>query len=193
MIHPKTAIRYINSAKGFGVVALEFIPAGTITWALDSLDRTFTPSQIQHLSVVERELLDFYSFKNQDGNYVLCWDNGKYVNHSFKSNCVSTAYDFEVAVRDIFPGEELTDDYGYLNISDPFEALDEGTERKIVYPDDLLHYSEIWDQQLIKIFHKIIKVKQPLRPFISDSLWITVEEIAKEKSKMKSIKTLYSK
>ena len=31
------------------------------------------------------------------------------VNHSFKSTCMSTAYDFEIAIRDIYPGEQLTD------------------------------------------------------------------------------------
>jgi len=29
---------------------------------------------------------------------------------------MSTAYDFEIAVCEIHPGKQLTDDYGYLNV-----------------------------------------------------------------------------
>ena len=42
MIHPKTELQFINKEIGYGVVATEFIPAGTITWVLDKLDREFT-------------------------------------------------------------------------------------------------------------------------------------------------------
>ncbi|HAV55880.1 MAG TPA: SET domain-containing protein-lysine N-methyltransferase, partial [Aequorivita sp.] len=44
MIHPKTELKFISDQIGYGVVATEFIPAGTITWALDDLDREFTPA-----------------------------------------------------------------------------------------------------------------------------------------------------
>ena len=74
------------------------------------------------------------------------------------SNCLTTAYDFEIAIRDIFPGEQLTDDYGYLNINTPFYAYDEGLERKVVYPDDLLRYYEDWDKTLGRTFFLIEKI-----------------------------------
>lgn len=124
MIHPHTELRFINKDIGYGVVATHFIPKGTITWVLDKLDREFTPGEVEKLDPVYREILDTYSFCNSAGNLVLCWDHGRFVNHSFNSNCLTTAYDFEVAIRDIHPGEQITDDYGYLNISRPFRALD---------------------------------------------------------------------
>jgi len=61
---------------------------------------------------IYKEILLKYCYRNNKGHFVLCWDISRYVNHSFKSSCVSTAYDFEIAVRDIYPGEELKDDYG---------------------------------------------------------------------------------
>src|SRR5688572_7224862 len=125
MIHPDTELRVINDVVGYGVVATKFIPKGTITWALDKLDRIFTPNQFKDLDAVYQQVLEKYTYRNQDGNYVLCWDNARFVNHSFNSNCLTTAYEFEIAIRDIHPGEELTDDYGYLNIDEPFEALPE--------------------------------------------------------------------
>ena len=122
MIHPHTELQFISEEVGHGVVATQFIPAGTITWVLDKLDREFTPEQFQKMNELYQHILDTYSFRNSQGNFVLCWDHGRFVNHSFKSNCLSTAYDFEIAIRDIQPGEQLTDDYGYLNISTPFKA-----------------------------------------------------------------------
>ncbi len=191
MIHPKTELKFISNDIGYGVVATEFIPAGTITWALDDLDREFTPTKLKKMNPLYQNILETYCYRNKKGNFVLCWDYGRYVNHSFKSNCLSTSYDFEIAIRDIQPGEELTDDYGYLNVSEPFKGIDEGTRRKTVYPDDLLNHYEAWDNKLIKNFPKIIKVEQPLKSLISPKLWNEINSIVEGKKNMKSIKENY--
>lgn len=192
MIHPHTELRFINETIGYGVVATQFIPKGTITWALDALDRTFSPHQMQQLPVYAQEALDKYTFRNSNGEHVLCWDLGRFVNHSFKANCLSTAYDFELAVRDIFPGEELTDDYGYLNISEPFEALPEkGVKRRMVYPDDLLRFSSRWDKKLRDSFKHLLLVDQPLKTILSEQQWATAVEVAMGRKKMTSIKANY--
>jgi len=187
MIHPITELKFISNEIGYGVVAREFIPKGTITWALDKLDREFTPTEIQSLDSIYQDILDFYTFRNNNGNFVLCWDNGRYVNHSFNSNCLSTAYDFEIAIRDIPPGEQLTDDYGYLNIPAPFRGIDEGTKRKVVYPNDLVKYHKVWDKKIEKAFPLIIKVNQPLRKLIPEETWKEIEVIAEGKKQMMSI------
>ncbi len=187
MIHPHTELKYISNEVGYGVVATQMIPAGTITWALDKLDREFSPEQFLAMDPIYQNILDTYTFRNNNGNLVLCWDNGRYVNHSFNSNCLTTAYDFEIAIRDIMPGEQLTDDYGYLNISHPFRGIDEGTRRKVVYPDDLLKYSKVWDKKLLKVFPRIITLDQPLQPVITASLWQKILDIAKGKAEMDSI------
>ena len=152
MIHPKTELKFISKEVGHGIVATEFIPAGTITWVLDILDREITPKEFEAMDINYQEIVDTYTYRNRNGNRVLLWDNGRFVNHSFNSNCLITAYNFEIAIRDIEAGEQLTDDYGYLNIIEPFSAADEGTDRKVVYPDDNLRYHEIWDNQLLKVF-----------------------------------------
>lgn len=187
MMHPKTELKLISKEIGYGVVAKEFIPAGTITWALDELDREFTPAQFQKMKPLYRDILETYSYRNNKGNLVLCWDYGRYVNHSFKSNCLSTAYDFEIAIRDIQPGEELTDDYGYLNVSQPFRGIDEGTRRKTVYPDDLLTQYKNWDKLLIQNFSKITKVEQPLKSLLKPKLWDEIVAIAAGEKEMVSI------
>ncbi len=187
MIHTNTELRFISDEIGYGVVATKFIPAGTITWIQDRLDRIFTPSEVAELPQIYQDIIDYYTFRNNKGNYILCWDNGRYVNHSFNSNCLTTAYDFEIAIRDIQVGEQLTDDYGYLNIATPFRGIDEGTKRKVVYPDDLKKYYKVWDKKIAKVFDKITQVKQPLRTLMSDDLWQKVNAITRGEQELDSI------
>ena len=108
MIHPQTELKFINEKIGIGVVATEFIPKGTITWAFDPLDKVFMSEEVHEMKSLFRNFIDKYAYRDHLGNYVLCWDHARFVNHSYHSNCISTAYNFEIAVRDIYPGEELT-------------------------------------------------------------------------------------
>lgn len=187
MIHPDTELKFISNEIGYGVVATKLIPAGTITWVLDKLDREFSPLEFQQMEPIYQNILDFYTFRNNKGHFVLCWDNGRYVNHSFNSNCLTTAYDFEIAIRDIQPGEQLTDDYGYLNIPYPFRGIDEGTKRKVVYPDDLLKYYKVWDTKIAKVFNRIVKQPQPLKELLTADTWHKIENITKGKEQLESI------
>lgn len=191
MIHPDTELRFINDIVGYGVVAKKFIPKGTITWVQDDLDQVYRPEDIKKINPVMLDYLETYCFTNNKGQKVLCWDNAKFVNHSFNSSCMSTAYDFEIAIRDIHPGEQLTDDYGYLNVEEPFEAMDEGLERKVVYPDDVLHYHEQWDKSVIDNLHNIEQVAQPLKKFIPTENWNEFSKVLSGESELKSIKTCY--
>lgn len=191
MIHPKTELKFISHEVGYGVIATEFIPMGTITWVLDKLDRVFTAEEVKHLDELYQNILDTYCFRNSSGHLVLCWDNARFVNHSFNSNCLSTAYDFEIAIRDIHPGEQLTDDYGYLNISAPFRGIDEGTRRKTVYPDDLVKYHRVWDKKIMGAFKYIPELEQPLAKLIPNHLWEKTQRIAGGKEEMDSILSCY--
>lgn len=171
MIHPDTEVRFISKEKGWGLVASKLIPRGTITWVHDDLDQIFTQDQILHMNPFIKKHLETYSFTNKNGDKVLCWDNGKFVNHSFNPSCFSTAYDFEIAIRDIHPGEELTDDYGYLNVEKPFQGIDENTVRKVVYPDDILTFHQQWDALIMENAPEVLKVSQCLKPLISEKTW----------------------
>lgn len=192
MIHPNTELKFISKKKGYGVVAKEFIPKGTITWVQDDLDRVFRSNEVKNMNTTNKELIKYFSFRNNKGDYVLCWDNGKYVNHSFKSNCLTTPYDFEIAVRDIQIGEELTDDYGYLNIEAPFNALPEkGSSRKTVYPNDLTKYFNIWDKQISESIQYFKKVNQPLAHLLSAKIKRKVTQIIEGKQPLESILNCY--
>lgn len=192
MIHPDTELRFINEQIGYGVVALRPIPRGTITWVLDKLDRTFVPDEVERMDELYQMVLDKYTYRNAQGNHILCWDNARFVNHSSNANCLTTAYEFEIAIRDIAAGEELTDDYGYLNLEEPFEVVPEpGSNRTIIYPDDLLRYYPEWDEKLLQSFPKILQVDQPLFPLLDKRMQEKVKSIALGKTKMDSILNCY--
>ncbi len=193
MMHPDTELKWINDGKGFGVVATRLIPKGTITWVQDDLDLVFPAEKPKELKPLLREMLEKYSFRNHKGEHILCWDISKYVNHSFRSNCLSTAYNFELAIRDIEAGEELTDDYGYLNLSESFMPEDEGTSRKVVEPDDTLRCYKKWDRTLEPLFSLINNQDQPLMQLLSNKVKIEIEEVAAGKKIMLSTKNLYLK
>jgi uncharacterized protein len=56
-----------------------------------------------------------------------------------------------------------------------------------------LKYSKIWDKKLLKVFHKIPKLEQPLQSLISDDIWNEIIAISEKKKEMESIiKNFYS-
>lgn len=188
MIHPDTEVRYIDKETGYGVVATSFIPKGTITWVHDDLDRIYTQEEASKLNLLMKQHLETYCYTNHKGQKVLCWDIAKYVNHSFSPSCFSTAYDFEIAIRDILPGEQLTNDYGYLNLDTPFTPVDEGGIRKTVFPDDILTYHEQWDELLRMNIPCVFDQMQPLLPLIPVTVWEEFSELRSDPSKMRSIR-----
>jgi hypothetical protein len=192
MIHPDTELKFINPIVGYGVVATKFIPKGTITWIYDDFDRTFSAEEIMKMKQIYKDILKKYSYRENKGGYVLCWDIARFVNHSFNSNCITTAYNFELAVRDIQAGEELTDDYGYLNVSEPFDCIPEPNSlRTQVLPDDLLNFHEYWDAKLIDAFKYFNKVEQPYLHLIQKEYYDKVIAIADGKAEMDSILKCY--
>jgi SET domain-containing protein len=192
MIHPDTALRFISPEKGYGVVATRLIPKGTITWAFDAFDQIFTIREFSALDFRYRTILNTYSYRDHNGAYILCWDNARFLNHSFHSSCITTAYDFELAVRDIHPGEELTDDYGYLNVDKPWDCAPEpDTPRTRVLPDDLLHFHEEWDARLREAFGLYKEVDQPLSWLIGEKYRNKVLAVAAGTAEMDSILNCY--
>lgn len=117
MIHPDTELAFVSPEVGWGVFATRRIPRGTITWALDERDLRLPPERVGELTPEQERL----AYQDHEGFWVLAWDHGRSVNHSCDPNCISGGEDgFEVAIRDIGPGEQLTDDYGELSGFPPF-------------------------------------------------------------------------
>lgn len=191
MIHPDTELKFINEKIGYGVVATKDIPKGSITWVMDKLDRSFSEKAIQRLGPHYAPIMKKYCFRDAKGKYVLCWDIARYVNHSFSPNCLTSAYDFEFAVREIKKGEQLTNHYGYLNL-DPIELLsDDEQEIRVVSSEDILNNYEIWDEQLKESFQIYENLQQPLLPYLSPKMIRQLKAIKSNKKPIDSIKTCY--
>ena len=169
MIHPATTLRHVNDTIGYGVFATSFIPAGTITWVRDDLDQTFTVEQVDKMPAHYRAILDKYTYVDAAGKLVLCWDLARFFNHSCEPTCLGAGYEFEIAVRDIHPGEELTDDYGALNQQENFTCSCASPRcRQIIRPDDLVRFASAWDAMVEPPFRRIPDVPQPLGLFWKD-------------------------
>lgn len=163
MIHPNTELRFISEEIGFGVFATEFIPKGTITWSLDRLDRIMKPTEVAALPLIYKKDVEKYAYIDPEGNYVLCWDLGRYINHSCNPSTRGIGYGFDLAVRDLKKGEELTCDYAHLNLDYSFECGCKSFNcRGTVNPSDIFNYFQEWDAQYAEAFTLIKKVPQPL-------------------------------
>ncbi|WP_415036032.1 hypothetical protein [Flavobacterium sp.] len=69
-----------------------------------------------------------------------------------------------------------------------FEALDEGVERKIVYPDDILTYHVQWDELVRQTLPAIFgTTDQPLLKFVPQKTWEAFEKLKTDPSQMVSL------
>lgn len=163
MIHPDTELRFVNDSIGFGVFATKLIPAGTITYIKDSLEIEISPDDFLTHSYEMQQIIEKYSYIDERGFRIISWDVAKYVNHCCQCNTISTGYGFEIAIRDIYPGEELTDEYGIFNIKDAMVVAcgKEGC-RKYVKAEDFDIYYQAWDEKIKQALPKIFDISQPL-------------------------------
>jgi hypothetical protein len=124
MIHPDTRLTFIDPMVGLGVVATGFIPCGTLTWVKDPHDLRIPGDAVAGLCDADRQDVLRYTYATQRGERMLCGDIGRYMNHSCQPNCVLLTDEIEIAVSDIAPGAELTNDYVsfFLSSEEEFEC-----------------------------------------------------------------------
>jgi hypothetical protein len=185
MIHPHSELRFVGAEVGWGVFATRFIPKGTIVWVLDPLDQIVAPVAASHLPAALRRQLDIYSYQNGRGHRILCWDHARFVNHSCRPTSLAPGFDFEIAVRDIEPGEQITDDYGALNIESEFAcACGYARCRGIIGPADFERFSDHWDELISLVFPLIGAVEQPLWEIVQEQ--IPIREVLAGESRVPS-------
>lgn len=166
MIHPSTELRFIDDHIGYGVFATAFIPRGTIIWALDAFDRVLSPGEVLALPDLLRAQVERYGYVNAAGDFILCWDFGRYMNHSCQPSSRSVGAAFEIAIRDIQPGEQLTCEYGTLNMTGGFAcACGAPGCRGSVSATDLVTLWGEWDREAAQAFRWALDVPQPLLPY----------------------------
>lgn len=153
--------------EGEGTFAGEFIPNGTIVYFY-STEEIFVPkNKFSLLSEAEKDIFFRYSVQDKAGN----WLYGMYkINHSCDANTLSIFVDgiyCEIAVRDIYEGEEITIDYGLLYSTFPYNqecSCSTPICRKIVtsgLPIDI-QTQDIWRSRISEAISHIRDVKQNL-------------------------------
>ena len=170
MIHPHTRLAHVSDRIGLGVVATKPIPAGTIIWVRDSLDRTIPRSEAQALGPLFKASLKHFTFwESEAEDLVLCWDHGRYVNHSCEANCLGGGFEFEIAVADIDEGEQLTDDYATFGYASELQCgCGAPSCRGRVRRADAVTMAPIWDARLLAATLRLQSVAQPLWPLVMD-------------------------
>ncbi|HKK45315.1 MAG TPA: SET domain-containing protein [Balneolaceae bacterium] len=171
MIHPATELRPVNKDKGLGIFAKSLIPKGTLTYVKDDLEIEIGPDDPRLNDPLLKGIIETYSYIDERGMRIVSWDHAKYVNHCCHCNTMSTGYGFEIAIRDISAGEEITDEYGMFNFDYRLDLkCSKSGCRGTVSGTDLEDYYIEWDQKVKSALQYFDDVAQPLLPFLNDSV-----------------------
>jgi len=188
MIHPDTEIRLVSPEVGYGVFATKKIPMGTIVYVKDDLEIMISQEDYHKYSDSLKKVIDRYSYIDPEGYRIISWDFAKYTNHCCDPNTISTGYGFEIAIKDIEPGEQITDEYGIFNLDREIHLVcDKQNCRKVVCNEDFDKYYKEWDQKIIPSLKRVPFVPQPLYEFIDEITKRELEEFFKDPSKYKSV------
>lgn len=194
MIHPDTELKKVNQKKGRGVFATAFIPKGTITYVKDPLEIEVSPDDPRLQNPVIQDKIETYSYIDQNGIRIISWDNAKYVNHCCHCNTMSTGYGFEIAIRDIEAGEEITDEYGMFNFDYTLQlSCDKKDCRESVSGNDLEKYSREWDQKVKSALQYVDKVTQPLGDLLKKDTRLQLQSFLETGTGYRSVLNLRTK
>jgi hypothetical protein len=188
MIHPDTELKYISELLGYGVFATKDIPEGTIVYVKDSME--ILVSQVDFLiqSKPMQEAIEKYSYIDELGNRIVSWDFAKYVNHCCNCNTISTGYGFEIAIRNIHAGEQITDEYGLFNIENEMElSCTESCCRKKLTPMDFDLYYKDWDEKVKISLKKLFDVDQPLFSLLDDHTFGALKKFVQNNRHYRSV------
>lgn len=191
MIHPNTELKFIGEPIGYGVFAATDIPKGTIVYVKDSLELIITPTDYQNHDQSMRDVVDKYSYLDHQGNRIVSWDFAKYVNHCCNCNSISTGYGFEMAIRHIKKGEQITDEYGIFNLETEMEvSCGEDCCRKVIKPTDFDAYYTEWDTKIKAAIGDLFEVEQPLMPFVDAQTKTELDAYQSDADNYKSVYAL---
>lgn len=175
MLHPNSRLVWISDQIGYGIVATEFIPKGTITFVQDNLDIIVEEESPLLSSPLLRNLIERYSYINAKGDRIISWDLGKYMNHCCHANTLTTGYGFEIAIRDIQAGEEITDDYGiFTEVHDMNIVCNKSHCRFKLNINDFDMLVSQWDHKIQEALPTFYHIDQPLMPYLDE---VTMENI----------------
>jgi uncharacterized protein len=193
MMHPATQLKFVSPEIGFGVFATQDIPKGTITYAIDSLELQINELTYQNLPDLQKEKVDWFSYRDEKNNRIVSWDHAKYVNHCCHANTLTTAWGFEIAVRDIKEGEEITDDYGlFMGVEESMTLKCNKSDCRgmVGYGDHSICGPE-WDRKIKEALALVNYTSQPLLTFLPEDVKHELLQFTNGRVEYKGISSLY--
>jgi hypothetical protein len=191
MIHPHTELRFVSPLIGHGVFATAPIPRGTIVYVKDALEIEIEPDRFATLDARLREVVERYSYRDERGVRVVSWDHAKYVNHRCDCNTMSTGWGFEIALRDIAAGEEITDDYGLFNLDEVVPVACGCRDcREVLRPDDVDRHHAVWDAAVVRALADLPLVEQPLWDLLEPEVACEVMAYLRGEAAYRSVSSL---
>lgn len=191
MQHPNTELKFVNSQVGYGVFATTFIPSGTMVYARCNLDIAIPPTSPLVRDPAYRDSILKYAYTDQNGDFVICWDIGKYVNHCCHASTISTGYGFDIAVRDLQPGDEITNDYAQFSFDEEMDLVCHYPDcRKRFTPQDFDHLYPAWDEQIKAVLPKFSQVPQPLQPYVDPQAELDLQHYLRTGEGYRSVRSL---
>lgn len=170
MIHPAAELRFVSPEVGYGVFAREPIAKGTVLWVLCEFDIIFTRAQAAAFPPAYQPILDRYAYTDAENRVILCWDHGRYLNHSCDPVMVGVGGTIEIAVRDVAVGEELTCEYATLNLTEEMDCRCGASGcRRTIGCDDLAAVWPDLDRRVQAALPHARSVPQPLLPYSRDA------------------------
>lgn len=104
-----------SSIQGLGVFLLVPVKKGDVIWRFDSrVDRIYSSAEIESLPSTFKKYMKTYAWWYKPADvWILCGDQGSYVNHSVEPNltCIDGGFGIDIAAYDLAAGVELTSDY----------------------------------------------------------------------------------
>ncbi len=191
MLHPNTELRLVSPEIGVGVFATRLLPKGTITYVDDPLEIHIHPSDPILKHPVLGKIIKIYAILENDGSYEMSWDHAKHMNHCCHSNTKTTGWGFDVAVRDIQPGEQIRCDYGMFNVDYDMELICEMADcRKKVNKDDFALYADGWEAIVKDALACVPQVPQLLLEVMDDPTRLELETYLQTGEGYRSVKDL---
>ena len=169
MIHPDTELKWIDPHVGHGVFATRFIAKGTLLWTQCAFDIVLQPTALAALTPAMRAIATTYGYVDHEGDTILCWDLGRFVNHACLPSMLSLGPHLEICVRDLQPGDELTCDYGTLNYGHVLACRCGHAQcRGQIRAEDALTFDGLAQQRLEDAVRAGGLVPQPLLPYMRE-------------------------
>lgn len=163
MIHPATSLVFLDDNVGYGVLATEPIPTGTVVWVRDRADRVYTPDELERLEPGERAIAVRLGYRDHLGQTIVCADAGRYVNHSCEPAMRGIGPDAMIAVRDIGFGDELTCDYAECNLATPLDCACQAPGcRRRIGGGDLARHASQWQVEVEAAITAAAGLAQPI-------------------------------